>query len=102
MFELMLNEDYEDNYNYRDVERANKDFVDRREFEDQMGLQKVVKKNGETIYKESRNSRSRSKSRSKSRNAMRTDRDLVGKPGSSRNHTGPRKFKTTLSITDLS
>ena len=34
MFEILLNEDYEDNYNYRDVERANRDFSDRREFED--------------------------------------------------------------------
>ena len=29
MFEIELNEDYEDNYIYRDVERANKDHIDR-------------------------------------------------------------------------
>ena len=34
MFEILLNEDYEENYNYRDLERAKKEFNDRREFED--------------------------------------------------------------------
>ena len=34
MFEIELNQDYEDNYIYRDVERYNKDVIDRMEFEE--------------------------------------------------------------------
>ena len=69
MFEILLNEDYEENYNYRDLERAKKEFNDRREFEDQMGVKKVKKKSGKVVYKKARSSVSRSQNKSKSANA---------------------------------
>ena len=69
MFEILLNEDYEENYNYRDLERAKKEFNDRREFEDQMGVKKVKKKSGRVVYKNVRNSASRSQNKSKSAKA---------------------------------
>ena len=60
MFEILLNEDYEDNYDYRDLERAKKELIDRKEFEDQMGVKKVKKRNGKMVYRNMRSSASRS------------------------------------------
>ena len=76
MFEILLNEDYEDNYNYRDLERAKKELIDRKEFEDQMGVRKVKKRNGKTVYKNVRSSASRSQTKSKSA-AIRTEKETV-------------------------
>ena len=98
MFEILLNEDYEDNYNYRDVERANKDFSDRREFEDQMGVKKVTKKNGEVIYRSSSPNKSNN-SPDRSRSAVRLHESVPA--GSTRNHEMNRKMKISTSYKNL-
>ena len=41
MFEIELNENYEDNFRYRDVERATRDQQEREEFRKQMQIKKL-------------------------------------------------------------
>ena len=40
MFEVILNEDYEDNYQFRDQERAEKELKDRKDFRKALSLSK--------------------------------------------------------------
>ena len=51
MFELILHEDYEDNADFRQIERAHKEAEERKQFEKEIGLKKSKTKYGETMYR---------------------------------------------------
>ena len=63
MFEIKLNENYEDNFHYRDVERANKDAQDRADFRKQLRqLQKSRSVSTSLLHKDRNMSRNDGKS----------------------------------------
>ena len=53
MFEVLLHEDYEDNYDYRDEERAKQDAAERKAFEQARGVKKVTTQKSGTFYRPS-------------------------------------------------
>ena len=63
MFEIKLNENYEDNFHYRDLERANKDAQERADFRKQLRkLQKSRSVSNSLVQKDRNISRNEVKS----------------------------------------
>ena len=51
MFEVLLHEDYEDNYDYRDEERAKQERDNRKAIARSMGVKQATPKTGDSINK---------------------------------------------------
>ena len=90
MFEVLLHEDYEDNYDFRHEELAIKEYEDRKKFEQDMGVKKVTTKSGKQLYKST--TKSNYSSRSKSSQDKDEDTPKVLRPPKLDTKSGKKKF----------